>query len=97
MNKAPQMGRGALAFQVEIGRSSAATAADRCAVEAHIAAATVLETTGQCLAARLDDLATGLVARATSDAAAVIGVLTLADPAAQFAFTNRDAVELAAN
>jgi hypothetical protein len=77
--------------------SLAGAAADRCVVERDVAAAAALAAGGEAIAARLENRAAGLVAGDAGDAAAVLGVLTLAGTAGEVALAAADAVRAAAD
>lgn len=75
--------------------SGLAAAANRGAVEAHVAAATLLAAASQGVAAGLQDAAAGFVTAETGDAAPVLGVLALCDAAGEVALANDHAIERA--
>jgi hypothetical protein len=77
-------------------RLSAGAAANRRAIEAHVAAATVVAAGLKAFAALLDHRAAGLIAARAGDAAAVLRVLALAGAAAQINLAALDAVPRAA-
>lgn len=72
--------------------SRLAAAANRGAVEAHVASAAVLEAAGQGVAAGLQNVAAGFVAAGASDAAAILGQFALAVAAAEVDLATSDAV-----
>jgi len=73
-----------------------AAAADRGAVEAHVAAAAFLTAAGQGVAAGLQDTAASFVTADTGDAATVLGVLALGNAAGEVALANHHPVDRAA-
>jgi hypothetical protein len=75
---------------------SAGSAAAGRVVETHVAAATLLQAAFERGAAGLQDCRAGLVAAGAGDAAAVSGLLALADAAREVALAKRQAVERAA-
>ena len=75
----------------------AGAAADRRVVERDVAAAAALAAGGEAIAARLENRAAGLVAGDAGDAAAVLGVLTLASATGEVALAAADAVLAAAD
>jgi hypothetical protein len=73
----------------------AGAAADRRVVERNVAAASGLAASREAVAAGLDHVAAGFVARRAADAATIFGVFALANTAGQIALADADAVAAA--